>query len=151
MLFVVSVQLANVPSVHYRLLHRQQLKSTRSSRVSTSTPHSPVHVSKNCARISSVAPSSPSRRFSVMPRSTSRTSTRLSSSVVLPVSHVSSSSYRTSSTARSPTSRSTPMRPSHTVLQSRQPFLPVIPPRRLRISSCSMLHRSLLVSRLQEV
>jgi heat shock protein 1/8 len=54
-------------------------KSTPSSRVSISTPPSPVPVSKSFARISSVAPSSPSRRSFVTPRSTRPTSTRSSS------------------------------------------------------------------------
>ena len=116
---VVSALLASAPSALSLLPPRPPLRSTLSSRVSTSTPPSLVPVSRSSARTSSAAPWSPSSALSVTPRSTSPLSTRSSSSVVPLVSPRSRSSSPTSSTARSPASPSTPMRLLPTVLPSR--------------------------------
>lgn len=75
-LFVVCALLASVPSVPSLPPPRPPSRSTPSSRVLTSTLPLPVPVSRSCARISSAPPSSRSRRSSVTPRSTRRTSTR---------------------------------------------------------------------------
>ena len=137
-LSVVSVLPASVLSVSSLLQPRHHSKSTHFTRVSTSTPLSLVPVSRNCARTSSAALLSPSRRFSVTQRSIRATYTKSSSLVVQLVSRALSSSYLTSSTARSPTSQSTPMRPLHTVQLSRRPFFLVTPLRRRKTCSCWM-------------
>mmetsp|Transcript_7213 Transcript_7213/g.10751 ORF Transcript_7213/g.10751 Transcript_7213/m.10751 type:complete len:205 (-) Transcript_7213:912-1526(-) len=123
----VSEPLASVPSELFLLPLRPPLRSTLSSRVLTSTPPSPVPVSRSSARISSDPLSSPSTVSLPTPRSTSPLSTRSSSSVDLPVSPVSRSSSPTTSTERSPTSPSTPMRLLPTVPLSRLPFSLVTP------------------------
>jgi hypothetical protein len=64
----VSVLPASVPSALSRLLLRPQSKSTPSSRASISTPRSPVSASRSSVRISSAAPSSPSKGFYATPR-----------------------------------------------------------------------------------
>ena len=151
MLSVVSELLASVPSEHSHPLLKLPLKSTLSLRVLTSTLPSPVLVSRSCAKISSEAPSSQSRKSFVTRRLTRPMSTKSSWSVVPPVFPVLSSSSRTSSTARSPTRASTPMRLLPMVLLSRLPFFPEIPPRRPRTCSCLTFHPSHWVSRLRVV
>ena len=132
----VCAPLASVPSVPSLLPHRPPLRSTLSSRVSTSTPPSPVPVSRSCARIFSAPQSSLSTASSPTPRSTRARSTRSSSSVVPPVFPVSRSSSPTTSTVRSPTAPSTPMRLLPTVPPSRLPFSLVTPAPSLPTRSC---------------
>lgn len=65
-----SALLASVPSVPSPPPTRPPLRSTHSSRASTSTPPSSVPVSRNSAWTSSAVPSTPTARSSSMPRST---------------------------------------------------------------------------------
>ena len=151
-LYAASAPLASVPSVRCLLLPRLPLRSTLSLRVSTSTPPSPVLVSRSFARISSDPLCSPSTASSPMLRSTSLRSTRSFSSVALPVSPASRSSLPTTSTARSPTSPSTPMRLLPTVLLSRLLSCLATPaPSPPTRSCCSMWLLSPSVSRLLAV
>lgn len=148
-LFVVSAQLVSEQRELFLPPHKPPLKSTLSSKVSTSTPPSPVLVSKNFARIFS--DQLPPQSTVSLPtlRSTSPRSTRSSSSEVPLVSPESRSSLPTTSTARSPTSQSTPTRLLPTVLPSRLPFSPVTPhPSQLTRSFCSMSRHCPSVSRL---
>merc|ERR1739848_832133 len=134
----------SVPSAPSPPPHRPPLRLTLCSRVLTSTPPSPVPVSRSFARISSVAPPPPSTASSPTPRSTSPRSTRSSSSVDLPAFPASRSSSPTTSTERSPTSPSTLMRLLLTVLPFCLVTLLPSPPTRF---CCSTLPRCLSVSR----
>ena len=151
MLFVVFALLASALSVSFLLLHKHPSKSTRSSKVSTSTLLSLVPVSKSCARISSMAPLYLLRRSFATPRSTSRTFMKSSWLVGPLVFPVSSNLFPTSSTARSLTRVSTLMRLLPMVLPSRLPSFPVTPLRRLETFSSSTLPLFPSVSRLPEV
>merc|ERR1719383_188419 len=130
---------------------RPPSRSTPCSRASTSTPPSPVPVSRSSALASSVALLTQSRSPSVMPASTKMASTRSSWSVAPPVSPRSRSSSRTTSTARSSTSPSTLMRPLPTVPLSKPPFSAVTNPKRFRISFSSMSPHFPSVSKLPVV
>jgi len=148
-LSVVFALLASVLSVLSLPPRKPQLKSTRFSRVSTSTLPSPVPVSRSSARTSSAPPHPQSTASSLMPSSTNLRFTKSSSLEVPLVFPESKSSSPTTSTERSQTSPSTPMRLLLTALPSRLPFSPVIlhpnPPTR---SFSSMSRHCLSVSRL---
>ena len=146
---VVSALLASGLSALCLPLHKPQSKSTLFTRVLTSTPPSPVPVSRSSARISSVPPPPQSTVSSPMLSSTNPRSTKLSSSEVPLVFLESKSSSPTTSTVRSPTSPSTLMRLLHTVLPSRPPFSLVTPhPSPPTRFSSSMSRHCLSVSRL---
>jgi hypothetical protein len=83
---VVCALHASAPSVPFPPPPKPQSRSTFSSKVSISTPHSPTLVSGGSARISSMVPLSLSRSFCAAPRSTRQISTRLSPSAVPPIS-----------------------------------------------------------------
>merc|ERR1711907_673905 len=83
---VVSALLVSVPSATSLPLPMHRLRLTLFTRVSTSTPQSPVLASKTCAPTCSVALLTQLRRCSRTPRSTRAQCTRLCSLVAPPVS-----------------------------------------------------------------
>ena len=100
-LSVACARPVSVPSALSRRLPRPRSRSTRSSRVSTSTPRSRVLASRSSAVTSLPTRLSRSRRCSVTPRLTRALCTTLCSSVVRPVSRVCRSCSATSSMAAS--------------------------------------------------
>ena len=117
-----------------------RLKSTRSTRALISTPRLRVPGSKNCARIFSAAPSTPSKKSSRIQRSTRLTFTKLFLLAVLLEFPISSSWYPITSMAKNPTRASTQTKLLPTVLLSRLPSFLAILRRKRKTCSSLMLH-----------
>mmetsp|Transcript_15537 Transcript_15537/g.25913 ORF Transcript_15537/g.25913 Transcript_15537/m.25913 type:complete len:251 (-) Transcript_15537:785-1537(-) len=149
---VVSVLLANVPSVLFLLPPRPTLRLIPSLTVSTSTQPSPVLVSRISVWTTSRSAWTLAKRFSVTPRSPRTMSTRLSLLEDPPVFLRCKTCFPNSSTERSYASPSTPMRLLPLAPPSRLPFFLVLTsPRSFRSFCCWMSLHFPSVLRLLEV